>query len=270
VTAKPAEAPAPSEPEPTKPVVKPEVVQPLTPPESIPPIGAPEPLKPLLTPELPKIPAESANPAPSTAPAVPASAPAALPALPKIDLGNLNGQKSEPASPIVPVGGITNPSEIPNIPPQAVPSPAPQTAPTIPAVPTAAAIRSEPAPLPKLDFPKLEIPAKPDAPAPLVIPTVPGNSSTSRSSPLNAENRFEIFPIAGLPPQSPAEERTVRFFNLSSHEVKLDVNGTTGSLPSQSVVSLKLAQEFSWTLDGVPRKSVVPLTAPGIEVVIRK
>jgi hypothetical protein len=256
------------------------------PPASIPPAAVPQ---------VPLVPTPAIEPStPVAAPAKPTPGPTdPLPQLPKIDLNNLNS--TAPKTPeIIPASAVV---PAPVVPP--TPTPSPTIQPTIAPPPAVKAI-PEPAPassenpaleLPKLELPKIEAPKvelpkveAPKAELPLLeIPAAPkaapseslppmGPMRTSKSSPLNAEVKpFDIYPVDGKAPTNPAAKRTVRFFNISDRDIKLTVNGETGSLPKQSVIAAELPANFTWKINsGKEESTEIPANVRGLEVIIRK
>jgi len=122
--------------------------------------------------------------------------------------------------------------------------------------------------LPKLELPKLDVPAIP----PLIEPNPVPKQSTSKSSPLS-ESKFKIdrYPVDGAAPAAPDALRLVTFYNFSGRELTLTVAGKDLTVPSQHSVEAKLPTSFAWKLGGEAQaEGSIPLTAPGLDIVIGK
>ena len=126
---------------------------------------------------------------------------------------------------------------------------------------------------PKLDIPKLDIPSIP----PLIVPNPTPNAGSqgrSQSSPLNAESaklKIDSYPVDGAAPASPDSLRLVTFYNFSAKELTLTLAGKAVVVPSKHSVEAKLPAKFIWQIgDAVQQDGDIPLTAPGLEVVIGK
>lgn len=187
--------------------------------------------------------------------------------------------------PTIPAAGVPPEPTTPPTRPLVVPAPtpafkdvtptAPAPAPPTPAVPSPLTIPSPGATKSDagLTIPQLK-PVAPDAGVPpLTLPT-PGEPSTrtSQSSPITGARRsFDVFPVDGPAPASPAALRTVGFFNQSDRAVQLTVEGQSVTLPKGHQVSAVVPAGFKWKLDGGPeQKTDVPIAAPGLDVVIRR
>jgi hypothetical protein len=119
--------------------------------------------------------------------------------------------------------------------------------------------------LPDPDVPPLTIPQLPVEPRPAARP------STSKASPLTESPRVDVYPVDGPPPASPQARRKVGFFNHTDRVVRLTVEGETVMLPGRHFVAAEVPAKFAWRINGgEERRTEVPATAPGVEVVIRK
>ncbi len=135
--------------------------------------------------------------------------------------------------------------------------------------------KDEPKPedLPKLEFNKLDaIPGPPlAAPAPLESLTIP---TVAKSSPLYAETgkpTIERFAVEGTAPASPDALRLVTFYNFSARELTLTIAGRAVPVPSKHRVEAKLPTSFAWKVgDDAQPEGTIPLTAPGLDIVIGK
>src|SRR5262249_28554063 len=117
------------------------------------------------------------------------------------------------------------------------------------------------------DMPPLTIPQLP------VEPSGPGTKSTSKASPLTGakSHQVDLYPVDGTPSTPPKARRKVGFFNHTDRDVRVTVEGETLVLRRRHYVSAEVPARFVWKLDNdEERQTDVPITAPGVEVVIRK
>jgi hypothetical protein len=119
--------------------------------------------------------------------------------------------------------------------------------------------------LPGADVPRLAIPQIPVEPS----DKSKSGTSTSKASPLTDGAKVEVFPVDGAAP-GPGSKRTVGFFNHTDRDLTLTVEGDTLTLPRRHFVSASVPLKFNWKLDGNERRTEIPASAPGVEVVIRK
>jgi len=181
------------------------------------------------------------------------------------------------------------------IPSDAVPTPAePLKKPMVVAEPDTKSDTKEPAGIRSVG--DLKVPAepvkpppiipevKPEAPKiPMLIPKLPGNdvglpplavpTPADPNGKVNAnypprKARVQIVPVVA---EGTVQELcTVGFFNRSSNDLTLTVNGKSVAFPKQSYVSLELPRRFTWSLEGsVVQATDVPAGAPGVEVIVR-
>lgn len=208
-------------------------------------------------------------PAPPTPAVVPPTAPPAM---------------APPASPpsIVPVPPANPPAakgDVPVIPPLVLPMPpekggAPPAAkgsslvlppdlPLAPAVPTPAPPPDVTPKRPAESIPPLVLPLDGlGGPSGVVPPT------TSRSSPLAAAGRVQVFPVAAG--AVVGATRRVGFFNHTDLDIPLTIEGRTVTLPAKSFLHAQLAPTFRWSEAGGPaRTTTVPADSPGVDVLFR-
>jgi hypothetical protein len=130
-------------------------------------------------------------------------------------------------------------------------------------------------PSPALPLPE---PKKPESlpsltlpPDPVIIPTKP--ESTSRSSPLTGGKRelsVSVFPASGTE-KAVGVYRTVGFYNHTSHDLNLTIEGRAVKLPAKNYLYAQLAPTFSWSQGNqTPVRETVPAGASGIDVVFRE
>jgi hypothetical protein len=149
--------------------------------------------------------------------------------------------------------------------------------PLIPAIPSAA-------PAPESLIPPPSVPLVPDPnkrdPLPSLtlppdIPVAPEkkSDSTSRSSPLTggASSGFtvSVFPAKGAE-APPAGYRTVGFYNHTTRDLALTIEGHDVKLPAKTYLYAQLAATFTWSHGGrSAARETVPEGAGGVEVVFR-
>jgi hypothetical protein len=103
---------------------------------------------------------------------------------------------------------------------------------------------------------------------PLIVPTP--SESTSKSSPLTSR-AVELIPVSGDAPSSPEAFRTVNIFNYTERDLKLTVQGQSITLPKRSFVTANVPRKFDWKFDENPKQTTeIPVTSPGLEIVIRR
>jgi len=108
------------------------------------------------------------------------------------------------------------------------------------------------------------------------VPVAPAakTDSKSHSSPLTgmgaAGLTVDIFPVA--PTEKKIEGyRAVTFFNHTSREVNLSIEGRTVKLPAKCYVETKLTQTFQWAYgDRQPGSERIPADAAGLDIVFRE
>lgn len=203
----------------------------------------------------------------------------------------------EPKADVTPVGG-----NVPPIPPPAVPmTPAPKPKEPEPtaAKPSLPAFEFPPPPaeLPKATdtIPPLPLPTKTDAPkgeakvgapgplpafdldfpkGPPAQPVEANKPVVAKASPLSGGGRevtFDVYPVDGPAPASPAARRTIGFINKSDRDLLLTIDGQMVTLPSKNVLRAELPAAVRWQVGGGEERDLkVPPTAPGVDVVIRK
>ena len=127
--------------------------------------------------------------------------------------------------------------------------------------------------LPKLELPKFDVPSIPPLAVPTPIEPLP-IPTIVKSSPLNAEAtklKIDNFPVEGAAPASPDSLRLVTFYNFTGRELTLTIAGKDVAVPSKHSVEAKLPTAFEWKIGAVAQADgAIPLTAPGLDIVIGK
>jgi hypothetical protein len=138
---------------------------------------------------------------------------------------------------------------------------------------------------PAFSLPKLPgIPAVPetkkagsnDSLPPLVLPpeSAGGPSgvvpeSTSRSSPLSAGVRVQVFIATGS--LTAATTRRIGFFNHTNRDLDLVIEGRPVTLPRKSYIHAEVPATFSWRhSDNPAQPTTVPAGSPGLDVLFRE
>jgi hypothetical protein len=174
-----------------------------------------------------------------------------------------------PADPFhaVPSNSSKNGGSIPTIP-----------EPAAPAVPSAAPASLEGL-IPTPSLPLMPKSNRQDALPPLTLPpespvSPPAKSeSISRSSPLTAggpKMTVDVFPVVAM---EKAREgyRVVTFFNHTSSDISLNIEGKSVKLPSKTYLNAKLGPAFRWCYGDRPSASErIPDTADGLDIVFRE
>jgi hypothetical protein len=66
-------------------------------------------------------------------------------------------------------------------------------------------------------------------------------------------------------------EKSVAFWNRSDRDITLTVENARYSLPRDGSLRFRLASGFHWQVDDrAAELEVIPATAPGVEIVIRR
>ena len=143
------------------------------------------------------------------------------------------------------------------------------------------------APAPDALLPPLDLPVSPDARKtgdlpPLILPpdTAPAPAgpaakpdSVSRSSPLTggvANPSVSVFPVGAGDPVD-GVYRKIGFYNHTSREVRLTIEGRAVTLPAKSYLDARVASTFIWGhSDHPPARETVPAGAAGLDVVFRE
>lgn len=120
--------------------------------------------------------------------------------------------------------------------------------------------------------------ALPSLSLPPVVPVTPRGEveNTSRASPLGNSNSQPIavkqYPVAARGNSVPAGNyRAVTFFNHTSQELRLTIEGRSVKLPARSYVETKLSPSFTWSYDDhAATRERVPNDASGLDVVFGK
>ncbi len=179
----------------------------------------------------------------------------------KLDLPSFDF--TPPSLPVTPAP--KSPESLPNIDSTALPIPKtikPQDTPKLEVPPTKGNG--------DLNLPSFEIPLPMGEPAKQVEAN---KTSISKASPLAAEreSRFDVFPVDGAAPSSPAAKRMIGFINKSARDVLLTVDGQSVVLPAKTLIRAELPAKFTWQIGtDDERKEAVGNTSPGIDIVIRK
>jgi hypothetical protein len=153
--------------------------------------------------------------------------------------------------------------------------------PVLPAVPSAAPATPDPL-IPPPSVPLVPDPNKHDSLPSLTLPpdvpvspstTETKSDSTSRSSPLTGGRRSElavsVFPASG-PQRVMAGYRTVGFYNHTTRDLTLTIEGRVVKLPAKSYLHAQLAPIFTWGHSEQPAvRETVPDGAAGLDVVFR-
>lgn len=156
-------------------------------------------------------------------------------------------------------------------PPNVWGAPAPKPLPPAPPpyVPKANVKEDEPTP-PSKDSELPKIPKTNLLPEDKKVLPVP-KPADPKEVPPAAKRNVDEFLIAGKDDKTPSKEVKIGFFNHSSNEITLEVNGEIVKLPSEQYVTLRLPRSFSWNVKGEKSRSVsVPNDAEGLEIVFRK
>ena len=211
-------------------------------------------------------------PAPSVTPADPFKAsdlafpkveiPKNLQVEPKLPPLKLPKEPDMSAVPKVPAVGAAKDPSLPAIPSAA---PAPESLippPSVPLVPDP----NKRDPLPSLTLP-------PDIPVTPATKTEK-TDSTSRSSPLTGggtrEFTVSVFPAASNDNLT-GGYRTVGFFNHTSRDLALTIEGRAVKLPAKTYLHAQLAATFTWSHGDKPvAREMVPDGAAGLDVVFRE
>lgn len=202
----------------------------------------------------------AAAPSPATAPKPePETSPLVLPPVPDTTDTKPIGTKpvdTKPMSPLVP---------------SAMPSPAPAPVGGIkepePLAPTTKPMPKKPASsddtLPPLVLP----PEGPGGPSGVVPPV--GDTSISRSSPLTAGPKVQVFTVAGG--AVPGQLRKVGFFNHTDRDIDLVIEGRAVKLPRKTYLHAQLPPTFTWKqADRKAETATVPDGAAGLDVLFRE
>ena len=176
----------------------------------------------------------------------------------------------------------------PNFQPILVPKNTPKTAVPTPA-PAPAVVRPDPTPagmavpmaapaFPEGLIPSPSVPVLPDASRPLppltLSPEVPvqPKGSVSRSSPVSdkSEMTVSVFPVAGRGEHLANGYCVVGFYNHTSRDMNLTIEGRVVKLPAKMYLHAKLAPTFTWSHgDNSGVRESVPDGASGVDVVFR-
>jgi hypothetical protein len=145
-------------------------------------------------------------------------------------------------------------------------------------LPGAAAAVPAPAPAPDTLIPAAGVPAlkNPDALPPLTLPpdapVAPDSSRSTevKSSPLSGRDlRVTVFPATGG--AAAAGLRKVGFYNHTTRDLALTVEGRTVALPAKTYLRAQLPPTFTWTCAGRPAaRETVPADAVGVDVLIKE
>jgi hypothetical protein len=221
-----------------KPIPKPAAVKPPEPDPMLRPAGGPTTALPAAAPS----PAPAPKPEPETSPLV-------LPPVPETP-------NTKPMTPLVP---------------SATPAPAPAPGTGIkepePLVPAVKPMPKKPAnsddTLPPLVLP----PEGPGGPSGVVPPV--GDASTSRSSPLTAGPKVQVFTVSGGPVSG--QLRKVGFFNHTDRDIDLVIVGRAVKLPRKTYLHAQLPPTFQWKQgDRKAETATVPESAAGLDVLFRE
>jgi len=150
--------------------------------------------------------------------------------------------------------------------------------PVLPAIPSAAPAPTEPM-IPPPSVPIVPDPNKRDTLPSLTLPpetpvAPPAKiDSTSRSSPLTGGGKREpsvnVFPASG-PEKATGGYRTVGFYNHTTSDLTLTIEGRVVKLPAKTYLHAQLAPTFTWGHSERPAvRETVPDGAGGVDVVFR-
>ena len=151
--------------------------------------------------------------------------------------------------------------------------------PAMPAIPGASpgdsAVPSPAPAMPDLFIPPQGIPAMPDIKKPDGLPSLtlpPPSDSVSKSSPV-ASNKpgmtVSVFTASGTEKAADGY-RTVGFYNHTSNDLSLTIEGRAVKLPAKMYLHAKLGPTFTWSHSDRPvTRESVPERAAGLDVVFR-
>jgi len=129
--------------------------------------------------------------------------------------------------------------------------------------------------MPDLFIPPQGIPAMPDIKKPDGLPSLtlpPLSDSVSKSSPLTNNKpgmTVSVFTASGTEKAADGY-RTVGFYNHTSNDLSLTIEGRAVKLPAKMYLHAKLGPTFTWSHSDRPvTRESVPERAAGLDVVFR-
>jgi hypothetical protein len=191
--------------------------------------------------------------------------------------------KAESGIPPANVPAAPGATELPKFtfPPTDTPTPGtpmaqPESAPKNPPMP-----QPKPDVKPKSEEPAANIPADTKLPGfdatfpPIKTDAQPveaNKPTVSKASPLQNEQQtiYSVYPVDGPAPASPTAKRTIGFMNKSDRDLLLTIDGKMVTIPSKNLLRADLPASFKWQIGGGKEIDLqVPMTAPGMDIIIR-
>jgi len=190
------------------------------------------------------------------------------PIYPKVDIPK-SLQPDQKAPPLVP-GKEPETRSVPKVP--AVGAPHDPLAPAIPSAAPAPESLIPPPSVPLVPDPNKRDPL-PSLTLPPDIPVAPTTKSESRSSPLTegavSGPTVSVFPARDAEAPTPGY-RTVGFYNHTSRDIALTIEGRRVRLPAKTYLHAQLGESFTWSHSDRPAaRETVPDGAGGVDVVFR-
>jgi hypothetical protein len=147
--------------------------------------------------------------------------------------------------------------------PAAKPMAAPSPMDVLPLIPTPDTKKT---PGDKDELPPIVLPPeRPGSPSGVVPPVGP---TTSKSSPLTGAVKVQVITAAGA--TATGNLRKIGFFNHSTRDLDLVIEGKAVKLPKKSYLNAELPPKFTWkAADGEALSTTVPDGSPGVDLVFK-